>query len=149
MDRFRSVLAQHGRIRSREGLARQCPQLGGRGLGVHKLGRVVDVYQDLLLDLLSLGVKPTVKIVAAGARIAFACESDKAKMFGERMTAALSYCRVKKKSMSSGKNSASQSGASLRPCARSPSGRRILCGGAHEPEQRGCQTQATQRRPYQ
>lgn len=64
---------------------------------------VVDKYQELLMDLLKCGCKPTVRLLSAGAKVAFAADDVKGRMFAERIVCAISYCRKKAKSMTSGK----------------------------------------------
>jgi hypothetical protein len=64
---------------------------------------VIQEHCETLVDLLKLTDRPTARLVADGARLAFNCEVTTGKMFGERMAAAISFCRTKKSQMTSGK----------------------------------------------
>ena len=64
---------------------------------------IIEQNSETLVDLLKLTSRPTAKLVADGARLAFNCELSSGKLFGERMAAAVSHCRTKKNQMTTGK----------------------------------------------
>jgi hypothetical protein len=64
---------------------------------------IIEQNCETLVDLLKLTSRPTAKLVADGARLAFNCELSSGKLFGERMAAAVSHCRTKKNQMTTGK----------------------------------------------
>ena len=64
---------------------------------------IIEQNSETLVDLLKLTQRPTAKLVADGARLAFNCEASSGKLFGERMAAAVSHCRTKKNQMTTGK----------------------------------------------
>jgi hypothetical protein len=64
---------------------------------------IIEQNCETLVDLLKLTSRPTAKLVADGARLAFNCELSSGKLFGERMAAAVSHCRTKKNQMTTGR----------------------------------------------
>jgi len=64
---------------------------------------VVRTYKPLLLDLVAISPRPTIGMVAEGARSAFGADTARARLFAERMIGAIRMCRVKAKSMISGR----------------------------------------------
>lgn len=63
---------------------------------------VVAEYQDFIVDALRLTARPTVGVMTSAAKVTFGEDLEKCKMFAVRMQAAISYCRVKAKSATSG-----------------------------------------------
>jgi hypothetical protein len=64
---------------------------------------IIEQNCETLVDLLKLTSRPTAKLVADGARLAFNCDLSSGRLFGERMAAAVSHCRTKKNQMTTGK----------------------------------------------
>ena len=72
--------------------------------------QLVEKHVEVMANLLKITQRPTQRVLAQGARLAFKVEEGLAKRFGERLAWAFSYIRGKKKSATSGRK--------LRPCVR-------------------------------
>lgn len=59
--------------------------------------------QAVLLDLLRLTPRPTASVVREGAKLAFSVDAAVAHLYGERIAYAISYCRTKRREMTTGK----------------------------------------------
>ncbi len=64
---------------------------------------VVEHYEGLLKDFFDLGGKVTGVLLAKAAKEAFSCEPGVARMFAERISSAMSHCKVKLKQATSGR----------------------------------------------
>ena len=73
------------------------------------LDQVTEKYQDLLADVLAKTPRPTPALMRQAAMEAFECDQQLAHAFAERLVAAISHCRVKAKSATSGKKTGSRS----------------------------------------
>ncbi len=65
--------------------------------------KVVDRHANLILDMLKLTPMPSAGLIASAAKVAFNTEPEEAKLFGQRLANAISFCRKKKRSMTTGK----------------------------------------------
>ena len=72
-------------------------------LAIVDADEVVSEFEDLILSCLQASRDIPESLFTAGAKLAFAWEPPKCKLFGTKMVQAISYCKVKAKSASSGK----------------------------------------------
>jgi len=72
-------------------------------LAIVDADEVVAQFEDLILSCLQASRDIPESLFAAAAKLAFAWESPKCKLFETKMVQAISFCKVKAKSASSGK----------------------------------------------
>ena len=66
------------------------------------LDEVSESYEEFLCELVRLTTRPNAKVVAQGATLAFGGSDQEAAFFGQRIHAAVTYCRTKGKGSTSG-----------------------------------------------
>lgn len=65
--------------------------------------RFCDVYEEVMVDLLHISARPTRVLLKKAAEVVFQASPSEAGFWAERVVAALSYCRQKKRSVTTGK----------------------------------------------
>ena len=66
------------------------------------LDKVVEHFEDMLVDVFYSTPRPAAKLLEQAARAAFVVEPMVAQLFGQRLSAAVSYCRTKARQSTSG-----------------------------------------------
>ena len=100
-----------GRIRNVADSAMVCKALRGCLRQLEALSFMSDDLEfvlknhgSTLVEVLLVTPRPTARVLAEGALLAFpSCTTSTAKVFGERLHAALHHCRMKAKQMTTGK----------------------------------------------
>ena len=67
------------------------------------LDKVVNSYQEFLKDLIGLTPRPTKTLLVEATQLAFNSKKDESTMFSERILSAVTHCRQKARSSTSGR----------------------------------------------
>ena len=88
---------------------------------------LVDRFKTLMLLVLKLTPKPIASVLAAAAQDCFELKPEEAKLFGDRLAGAFSYCRKKGKSTASGKKLPPSASAVISAMSCGSAGHGQLC----------------------
>ena len=66
------------------------------------LDQVTAFFEKTLLDILDITARPTSKLLKGACMLVFDCQAEEAQLWGDRLNAAVQYCRLKIKQATTG-----------------------------------------------